>query len=48
MFQFFTGFVSLYAYYSIETFTNKVVTLLFLTYNAGLMLLFGKFIKDNY
>jgi len=48
MFQFITGFISSYAYYPIETFTNRVITLIFLTYNAGLMLLFGKFIKDNY
>jgi hypothetical protein len=48
MVQFLSGFTSIYYWLPIETFQNQVIILIFLFYNFGLLLLFGKFIKDTY
>ena len=46
--QFLAGFMSVYYWFPIETAWNKGVISIFLIYNLGLLILFLKFIKDNY
>ena len=46
--QFLAGFMSVYYWFPIETPWNKGVISIFLIYNLGLLILFLKFIKDNY
>jgi len=46
--QFFTGFISIYYFFPNETGWNKFIISIFLIYNLGLLILFLKFIKDNY
>jgi hypothetical protein len=46
--QFISAYLSLYLWFPIETSVNKAVMIVFLIYNAGLIVLFSKFVKDTY
>ena len=48
MIQFLSGFVSMYYWLPVETYENMCVIIIFLMYNLGLFILFGKFIQDTY
>jgi len=46
--QFASGFTTIYIHYPIETYKNKIIIIIFLLYNLGLLVLFLKFIQDTY
>ena len=48
MVQFIIGMYTTYRYYLIETFQNKVITVICGLYTLGNFILFAKFIKDTY
>ena len=48
MTQFFSAFISIYYWFPIETVTKRYILCIFLTYTAGLIVLFAQFILNTY